>query len=346
MSDNRQTSSTVDGTVAHVIKSIAAVVIGRNEGERLEPSLRSVQAAGLSVVYADSGSSDGSCRVAEELGVPVVRLDPIRPFSAARGRNEGAAEVLRRSPATQLLVFLDGDCTLHRDFALAAAAAFERHPNCAIVTGHLSERHPDASVYNRLCSIEWRSPPGPIADGKGLGGIMAVRVAAFRAVGRFNEQAIAGEEADFAARLARVGWSVLKIDHPMATHDAQMLYFAQWWRRTVRAGHAMAHRYVAHHEASPRALRAIISSLFWGFILPLAALLLMVPTRGASLLLLACYGWLGARVYHYYRSTDLSPSDAWLATRFIIYAKIPEFFGIVRYALNRLRGRFHVIDWR
>lgn len=329
-----------------MVTPIAAVVIGRNEGQRLELSLESVQAAGLSLVYADSGSTDDSCRVADKLGVAVVRLDPARPFSAARGRNEGAAEVLRRWPESEFIMFLDGDCTLDRGFASAAAAAFERYPHCAIVTGHLSERHPDASVYNRLCSIEWMSPPGPIVDGKGLGGIMAVRVAAFREVGGFNEQAIAGEEADFAGRLARAGWSVLKIDHPMATHDAEMLHFAQWWRRTVRAGHAMAHRYVGQRDTSSRARQAVISALFWGFLLPLAALLLLAPTRGASLLLLSGYAWLGLRIYRYYRRMNLSPSDAWLRTRFIIYAKIPEFIGMLRYALSRLQGRYQVIDWR
>jgi GT2 family glycosyltransferase len=325
---------------------ITAVVIGRNEGQRLEPSLKSVQAAGLSLVYADSGSTDHSCGVAEELGVPVVRLDPTRPFSAARARNEGASEVLGRWPESQFLMFLDGDCTLDPGFAPAAIATFERHPDCAIVTGHLSERDPNASVYNRLCSIEWSSPPGPIVDGKGLGGIMAVRVGAFRAVGGFDEQAIAGEEADFAARLARAGWSALKIDQSMATHDAHMLHFAQWWRRTVRAGHAMAHGYLGQRGASSRARRAVISSLLWGFLLPAAMLLLIIPTRGASLLLLAGYGWLSARIYRHYRGARLSTSDAWLATRFIIYAKLPEFIGILRYARNRLRDRFEVIDWR
>ena len=38
----------------------AAVVIGRNEGRRLERSLDSVLATGLPVVYVDSGSTDGT----------------------------------------------------------------------------------------------------------------------------------------------------------------------------------------------------------------------------------------------------------------------------------------------
>ena len=74
-------------------QDIAAVVIGRNEGERLELSLLSVRAAGLPLVYVDSGSSDGSSDVARAIGVAVVELDPSAPFSAGRGRKIGRAHV-------------------------------------------------------------------------------------------------------------------------------------------------------------------------------------------------------------------------------------------------------------
>ena len=326
---------------------IAAVVIGRNEGERLKPSLQSVQEAKLPLVYADSGSSDGSCAIAERLGAHVLKLDPGRPFSAARGRNEGMAELLRLSPATLFVMFLDGDCILHPTFVPSALQTFAQAPRCAIVTGHLSERHPEGSVYNRLCAIEWRSQAGPIVDGRGLGGIMAVRVAAFRAVGGFNEKAIAGEEADFAARLAEAGWSAVKIDKPMATHDAQMMRMGQWWRRTLRSGHAIAHRYFGQKvPRPPHAVRTLRSAVFWGGLLPIAILLLLLPTRGASLLFLLGYCWLGFRIYRHSRSTGLNASDAWLRTRYIILAKVPECIGILKYAMNRLRGSFHVIDWR
>jgi hypothetical protein len=181
----------------------------------------------------------------------------------------------------------------------------------------------------------------------GLGGIMAVRVAAFRAVDGFNEQAIAGEEPDLAVRLGLAGWSVLKIDQAMATHDAQMLRFGQWWTRAVRGGHAMAHRYARHGRTRFRdGRRAVRSATFWGFALPLAVLALLLPTRGLSLLLLGGYGWLGWRVYRYYRSVGLDGSDAWLATRFILYSKVPEFLGIVRYGVNRWRGQFRVIEYK
>ena len=325
---------------------MAAVVIGRNEGERLEPSLRSVQQAGLPLVYVDSGSSDGSPELARRLGVAVVELDPSRPFSAARGRNEGTDEALRRWPATEYMLFLDGDCVLDAEFP-RAAAVFDQQPDCAIVTGHLSERHPEASVYNRLCALEWRSPAGEIRDMSGLGGIMAVRVAAFRQVGGFNEQAIAGEEPDLGVRLSLAGWSIIKVDQAMATHDAQMTSFGQWWKRAVRGGHALAHRYALHggtrFQDGRRELR---SALFWGFALPAVILVLLWPTHGLSLVLLGGYLLLGRRVFRHYSRVGLSPSDARLVTRFMLYSKFAEFLGILRYCVNRLRGQFGIIEYK
>src|SRR4051812_21291494 len=108
--------TSVDGGRMTEARSIAAVVIGRNEGSRLEFSLRSVQQAGLPIVYVDSGSSDASVQVARENGVPVVELDPTRPFSAGRARNEGVDEILRRWPSTEFVQFLDGDCLLEPSF--------------------------------------------------------------------------------------------------------------------------------------------------------------------------------------------------------------------------------------
>jgi GT2 family glycosyltransferase len=326
---------------------IAAVVIGRNERELLKLSIESVRAAKLPLVYADSGSTDGSPLIARDLGVPTVELDPARPFSAARGRNEGLDEALRRWPSIEYVLFLDGDCTLCADFPAAAVAAFRQHPDCAIVTGHLSERFPDASIYNRLCAIEWRSPAGQMRKMSGLGGIMMVRVSAFKAVGGFDLNAIAGEEPDLGFRLARAGYSVIKIDRPMATHDAQITRFDQWWKRAVRAGHALAHRYVQHRRArfsdSTRELR---STLFWGFVLPVAVLVLLWPTRGMSLVLLGGYAVLAWRVHRNYSRAGLSRSDARLVTRFIICSKFAEFVGVLRYCVNRLRGSFHIIEYK
>src|SRR5258708_26741570 len=137
---------------------IAAVVIGRNEGRRLELSLGSVLEADLPLIYVDSGSSDGSAATARRLDVSVHELDPRRPFSAARARNEGLDEALRRWPEIQNVLFLDGDCVLHPEFPAAATATLDQQSNCAIVTRHLTERHPESPTYNHLSAMDLRGP--------------------------------------------------------------------------------------------------------------------------------------------------------------------------------------------
>jgi GT2 family glycosyltransferase len=326
---------------------MAAVVIGRNEGERLPLSLRSVDQTGLPFVYVDSGSSDGSAKLAESLGVSTLELDSARPFSAARGRNEGLAEVVRRWPETAYVLFLDGDCALSSSFPAAAADRFDGDPHCAIVTGHLSERSPHSSIYNRMCAIEWQGPAGPIENMSNLGGIMVVRVSAFQEVSGFSERAISGEEADLGVRLRLCGYSIVKIDEPMATHDANMQRFGQWWKRALRNGHSLAHRYASHGQTSFKdGRRGLRSALFWGLGLPLLIVVLLWPTHGLSLLLLGGYGALGWRIYRHYVGEGHSRSDALLMARFLVYAKFAEFVGIVRYCFNRVRGRFHIIEWR
>ena len=68
---------------------VGVVIIGRNEGERLRRCLTSVVGRGLTVVYVDSNSTDGSAGLARAMGADVVELDMSRPFTMGRGRNVG-----------------------------------------------------------------------------------------------------------------------------------------------------------------------------------------------------------------------------------------------------------------
>jgi GT2 family glycosyltransferase len=246
---------------------------------------------------------------------------------------------MRLWPQAQHILFLDGDCTLEPSFVSVAATELTTNDQCAIVTGHLSEQYPDRSIYNRLCSIEWRSPPGQFDGLNALGGIMMARVSAFRAVGGFNERAIAGEEADLGVRLRLAGYSFTKVDAPMATHDARILTFRQWWIRAVRGGYAFAHRYAEHGSTSFHdGRREVFSALFWGLALPSIVLLLLIPSRGLSVLLLGGYALLGLRIYRYYRRRGLSRSDALLSARFGICTKFAHVVGILRFASMGKQG--------
>jgi glycosyltransferase involved in cell wall biosynthesis len=326
---------------------IGCVVIGRNEAARLPATLASVKAAGLAFVYVDSGSSDESVAIAEAAGAPVIKLDPTRPFTAARARNEGLDALTARHPDARYVMFLDGDCRLDAGFPAKAAAALDADPDCAIIVGHLHEEQAAPSVYTRLSAIEWSSATGPITDFGNLGGIMLARISDIRAVGGFNAAMIAGEDSELGVRLSLAGKRVVKIDADMATHRADITRFAQWWRRSVRAGHALAHRYALHGQSRLQdCKRAYWSTIIWGGLMPAAAFLLAPLTQGLSLLLCAAYGALMIRMMGHFRRQGAGLATAATAALFGIIAKFANFAGLVRFHIHRSRGTTKLVEYK
>ncbi|HEY1100298.1 MAG TPA: glycosyltransferase family A protein, partial [Myxococcota bacterium] len=132
--------------------SVGVVVIGRNEGERLRTCLQALLRAELPVariVYVDSGSSDGSVDIAAGLGIHAIALSP--PFTAAKGRNAGMAWLLAQADAPFAIQFVDGDCEYFPSWFEVAARTLRDDDSIAAVNGILTERHPEATIWNLLC---------------------------------------------------------------------------------------------------------------------------------------------------------------------------------------------------
>jgi GT2 family glycosyltransferase len=314
----------------------AVVAIGRNEGERLRRCLESLAGRASPVVYVDSGSTDGSVALAERMGALVVVLDPAVPFTAARARNAGLARVRDAAHDVELVQFVDGDCVLAPGWLETAAQAMSGDATLAVVCGRRRERHPEASVYNRLCDLEWNTPLG-YTDA--CGGDALMRVSALEEVGGYDAALIAGEEPDLCARLRRRQWKILRVDAEMTEHDAAMTRFGQWWRRSVRAGHAFA-EVAARHGDEPERFwaREVRSNWFWGLAVPVSSLGLAAPTLGLSFGLFGGYALLGLRVRRWMRGRGFSPRDANLYAAFCVLGKAPQVLGQVLYWKKRLRG--------
>lgn len=329
------------------VTHIGVVVIGRNEGLRLGLAFRSIDAR-ATVVYVDSGSTDASLGVALQHGVESLSLDPSRAFSAARARNEGYAWLRQRLPTVQFVQFLDGDCTLASGWLEAAAIALRDQERCAIVLGKLFERNPKASVYNHLCALEWDAPVGDLKDWGAIGGIMAVRATVFSALGGFREEVIAGEDSEFGVRVGLAGFKITRLANSMATHDADMHRFGQWWRRSVRAGHAIGQRAALNgHTAARDCVRERLSTLAWGVALPASCLILAGLTDGASLLFaVAAYSTLAWRIASYRRRLGEGPADAWLYARYTVLAKLANAYGLLSFFLAQARGQIRIIEYK
>jgi GT2 family glycosyltransferase len=323
-------------------EGLGAVVIGRNEGERLRRCLASV--GGLPCVYVDSGSTDGSVAMARGMGVEVLELAVPPVFTAARARNEGLARLLSRWPELRFVQMVDGDCELREGWINAAAAAITADPGCAAVFGRRRERFPDRSVYNALCDDEWNVPLGEAA---GCGGDALFRIEALRAVSGYDPAMIAGEDSELSMRMRKAGWRILRIAAEMTWHDAAILRFGQWWQRARRGGHGFAEMAWRHPDARwpdwPRTVRRI---LLWGGLLPVlaAASLLLAILLGPGWLLLtglllAPWPLQMARIALRSRRAGLGPRVAAANGALLMLGKIPEFLGVLRFHRNRLSGR-------
>ncbi len=312
---------------------VAAVVIGRNEGERLVACLASLAGSVARLVYVDSGSTDDSVAAAGRAGAEVVALDLSVPFTAARARNAGLAR-LRGQEAPRYVQLVDGDCSVEPGWIDTARAFLEAHPKAAVACGRRRERFPEASIYNRLCDREWDTP---IGRARACGGDALMRMAPLEEGGGYREDLIAGEEPELCVRLRQAGWEIWRLDAPMTRHDAAMTRFGQWWRRSMRAGHAFAEG-AALHGAPPERhyVAETRRAIAWGVALPVAIIAAFAAVGPAALLLALAYP---AQVARLAARDGITRSESWAGAVFNTLGKFAEARGALGYCLGRLRAQ-------
>lgn len=323
------------GSAATDADRIGIVVIGRNEGARLARCLEAILPRHKCVVYADSGSTDGSVELARGLGAVTLSLDDSAPHTAARGRNAGFAVMRERFPDCELVQFVDGDCILTPDWMAQSAAFLEANGKAAIACGRRFEAHPEASLYNRLCDDEWNTPVGR-ADY--CGGDSMMRVSALEQVGGFRPELQAGEEPELSARMRAAGWEIWRLDLPMAEHDAAMHRFSQWWRRAMRGGFGYAQVWTKTGDLPERFYGSQLrSAIFWALGVPLLTILAAVLLR-RPVVLAALPALYAAQVFLIASRRDPRSLFSWQYAAMILLAKLPETIGALRFFLRGARA--------
>lgn len=354
--------------VATSLQRVAVIAIGRNEGDRLTKCLDSVVGKVGVVVYVDSGSTDGSVKLAESLGVEVVALDLSIPFTAARARNEGFARLQQVMPEVEYVQMIDGDCEVVSGWLNTAVSALDANDKLAVVCGRRRERFPDATIYNKLTDMEWDTP---IGIARSCGGDALFRAAALREVGGYNPTVIAGEEPEMCVRLRQAGWLIERLDAEMTLHDAAMTKFSQWWKRNVRAGHAYAQGAVMHGKTDGHNVKQVKSIVFWGMLVPAVISILeflmlagivsaiFAPDRVAPIILIPLgvgvlgiviwcgYPLLALKIIRYRLKRGDSQSEAALYGFFTVLGKFANAEGVQRYWCNRFfRRQAKIIEYK
>ena len=115
-----------------------------------------------------------------------------------------------------------------------------------------------------------------------------------------------------------------------------MIRFGQWWKRSVRGGHAFAEGARIHGAPPERHYVAETRrALLWGVVGPLVIIMLSLFDPA----------WLGLSLAYplqvlrlAFRDDISRPERRWRAL-FLVLARFPEAQGVLQFWLNRLRRR-------
>lgn len=330
----------------NIQQNIGIVVIGRNEGDRLIRCLSILNTSMCRpVVYVDSASSDGSVELASSLGIDTIQLDNTSPLSASRARNEGFYFLLNKHNNLDYIQYIDGDCELKEGWLEIAFNFLEENPLYAVVTGNLNEKFPEESIYNLLCDIEWKTNIGEI---KSCGGIFMARMNAFLQVNGFNTNLIAGEEPDLCFRLRQIGWRIYKIKTDMASHDANIKHFSQWWKRTKRSGFAYANGLWIHGKKNERfRMKETFGIWFWAFLLPVCIVVTSLLISQFFIMLSIAYFLLFFKITLSKHKDQLSWKRSMIYGFFTVLGKFPQFLGLISFYYKSIFNReSKIIDYK
>jgi cellulose synthase/poly-beta-1,6-N-acetylglucosamine synthase-like glycosyltransferase len=315
---------------------VAAIVIGRNEGERLVRCLRSVLASISDVVYVDSNSSDGSVARAREMGVHVVAITR-GPFTAARGRQEGIEAVRAMFPQAVYMFFIDGDCILDPAWTGEATRYLDEHPRAAGVFGRRRELHAGKNVYSTMVDLEWEMPEGPTIC---HGGDALDRLSALDEVGGWSTDLIAGEDPDLGFRLRARGWEIHCVRREMTLHDVAMTRVGQYLKRARRSGHAYAEVGWRQRRGPGRVfLKRTASILLYGLMLPIVSIALAILYWPGLIVPALLYARVLVHLFLYARRGGCGAGVAAYYAVLTIVCKSAGALGVLRFGAGLLTGR-------
>lgn len=254
---------------------ISAIVIGKNEGERLTCCIDSIHAAlgvlAHEIIYVDSRSTDDSLQRAKACGARCFVL-AAQKTTAGLGRHVGAKEA-----RGEYLLFLDGDMQLQKGFCEKAMMAMAQrgYDGCTGIRKDIYLRNGEVTGENDNyfgCTTERIAPE--------FGGALFIKKEALEKAGGWSPDTIACEEAELHARLKAhklliAELPVNMIIHTDAVREDRGVLGVVFSRRRLGEGQALrcamalgqANAYI-HHENE----KFLLYSIDWMCVILIALL--------------------------------------------------------------------------
>jgi glycosyltransferase involved in cell wall biosynthesis len=186
------------------LATVSFIVPVRNDAQRLERCLRSIQANSFSgtrieIIVVDNGSTDGSADVARKAGALVLESDG---GCVAALRNLGAAR-----SSGEILAFVDADHEITAAWVRAAVETLRERDVAA--AGALCHAPIDGTWVQRTYGLLRGLPQGR-RDVEWLGsGNLVVRRMVFQAVNGFDTSLTTCEDVDMCNRIRAAGFRIV-----------------------------------------------------------------------------------------------------------------------------------------
>lgn len=307
---------------------VAIVIIGKNEASRLASCIESAIKQVEQVVYVDSASTDDSVSIANKYKIKTLSLNKNTRINAAIARNVGAKWILSHDKNVEYIQFLDADTTLDVNWIENAFLQIHQNISIGAIAGRLREKHLGESIYIDICDMGWYCKPGYINS---LGGIFLLRKEIFINLNGFNENLLVGEDPELSKRIIDNKHKILCIENIMGFHDSGMYTFRQWFIRNVKTGYGYA-----NGRSWGAWSKQVYSILFWSILILLVLGLSFVKPE-----ILYIYPVLIIQII----KTAFNLEIPYTITKKLLFAtslmvgKLPQFFGVCTFYLNKLLNK-------
>lgn len=178
-------------------------------------AVRACKRDDIEVIVVDDASTDDTAKVAEELGLKVLRLS--QNSGPSRARNRGAKEA-----SAPILLFVDADVCLHPDAIDRVLAHFDAHPETAALFGSYDTQPKATGTLTQYRNLvhHFVHQQGQVEASTFWAGCGAVRREVFLALGGFDETGYPRciEDIELGYRLRQAGYAIHLDKQLLCTH--------------------------------------------------------------------------------------------------------------------------------